>query len=814
MLPVFSIAALVTALVVAAPTVSTADENEPDAQYPFACTAQDHGLELIVDNQEGDGVEVRDDEGELLGYSKDCNAETKTWYYGVDTTGTLHIIREHDEGPIEDIDARMGGSTLATTTLTDGREVPYLIRHERGVINRFIYSTSMLATSDEVTSGSPDDPDRSLWNKRLLFQFQGGVGIGHSQGRYDDRGSRARAIKGEPDQLGRGYAVIYSTATRTGDHYNLIVGGETAVAVKDHFVETHGAPDYTVALGASGGGIQQYVYAQNHPDLLDAIVPQYSYPDMTTQTIHVGDCTLLDRWMDLDADNAGFWDDWDNREILQGLNSIEGYLGDNAQGLNEAKQLLAQLGIDLPQQSGSSECLEGWLGLAALAMNPEFGSETNWDLLGDQANEIEATHWNDVRKVYGTNSDTGYAQVPWDNVGVQYGLTSVASGELTPEQFLEVNAEVGGWKDPHEMVEEGIPFEDQEVVVANIADKYDIPPDQVLTGLATGQIPFTELFDPWSSRNMMLTDDSAPAPRRSGNLEAIEGAYSSGLVFRGELPREIPIIDARPYLEDVLDMHNSHQSFAARQRLINGQGHHGNQVIWFVGADGEDVPAGAEVVYAALDTVDEWLANLDADPSLSIAEAAPAEAVDTCFDVDGDVIASGAGVWSGILDDEQEGACTQEYPVYSTSRIEAGAPITGDIYKCRLMPVNTAVADGVYGDWNPTTAQTERLQEVFPDGVCDYDLPGVADPEASVPDAPRVHTAGPLVIVRAERGATVELRQGGEVIDTQKARWSGIVIFRHMEDGTYVVRQIDDGNVGERSTPFDVRSPWWRSSHE
>jgi hypothetical protein len=409
--------------------------------------------------------------------------------------------------------------------------------------------------------------------------------------------------------------------------------------------------------------------------------------------------------------------------------------------------------------------------------------------------------------VYGTDPVTGFAQVPWDNVGVQYGLMSVASGELTPEQFLEVNSEVGSWKDPHEMVEEGVPFEDQEVVIGNIAQKYGIPSDQVLGGLATGQIPFTELFDPWSSRNMNLAEADVVAPRRSGNLEAIKGAYASGLVFRGDLPREIPIIDARPYLEGVLDMHNSHQSFAARQRLVDGQGHHENQVIWFVGADGDDVPAGGAIVYAALDTIDEWLANLDVDPTLTVGEAAPTQAVDGCFDTAGDIIASGADVWSGILDDESAGPCTEEYPVYSTSRIEAGAPITGDIYKCRLMPVETAIVDGLYGEWTPTAGQTEQLSEIFPDGVCDYDLPGMGDPDASVPAAPHVRTAGPLVIVRAERGATVELRQDGDVVESKLARRSGIVIFFGISEGTYTARQIHGGNVGQRSAPFDVSRP-------
>ena len=47
-------------------------------------------------------------------------------------------------------------------------------------------------------------------------------------------------------------------------HYNLELGGETAIMVKDRFVSAYDDPDYTVGLGGSGGAIQQYVYAQNH----------------------------------------------------------------------------------------------------------------------------------------------------------------------------------------------------------------------------------------------------------------------------------------------------------------------------------------------------------------------------------------------------------------------------------------------------------------------------------------------------------------------------------------------------------------------
>ena len=47
--------------------------------------------------------------------------------------------------------------------------------------------------------------------------------------------------------------------------------------------------------------------------------------------------------------------------------------------------------------------------------------------------------------IYGTD-ETGFARSPWDNVGVQYGLAAVKSGAITPEQFLDLNANVGSWK--------------------------------------------------------------------------------------------------------------------------------------------------------------------------------------------------------------------------------------------------------------------------------------------------------------------------------------------------------------------------------
>jgi hypothetical protein len=102
--------------------------------------------------------------------------------------------------------------------------------------------------------------------------------------------------------------------------------------------------------------------------------------------------------------------------------------------------------------------------------------------------------------------------------------------------------------------------------------------------------------------------------------------------------------------------------------------------------------------------------------------------VDSCFDSYGELIAAGDNVWNGILDDRPEGSCTQTFPVYSTSRIIAGNGIEGGVFKCALQPVDDAIADGIYGQWEPTAEQRASLHAIFPDGVCDFSKPDQGRP--------------------------------------------------------------------------------------
>jgi hypothetical protein len=120
--------------------------------------------------------------------------------------------------------------------------------------------------------------------------------------------------------------------------------------------------------------------------------------------------------------------------------------------------------------------------------------------------------------------------------------------------------------------------------------------------------------------------------------------------------------------------------------------------------------------------------NIRAHPERSVEENKPALATDRCFTTQGAEIAAGSHVWDGILDGGPAGPCTQEFPLHSTSRIVAGGPLRGGVYKCRLQSVTRALARGLYGSWRPSGAEVQRLKEIFPTGVCDYSKADVGRP--------------------------------------------------------------------------------------
>lgn len=653
-------------------------------QYPFICDTDASGLgPPLVDNHDGVGTPVAPVGGTpdrlpvpgdaaQPGFSADCLARTRAEYYYAPRRGTGFVRWSPQVVPDDIAQARVAG-----------RKVPFVVRVETGTINRFIYLIAALRGPDEA----PDAPGAGHWNRRLVYQFHGGVGIGHRQGKVDV----AKLLAERREQLALGYALATSTGNATTNHFNIWLAEDTALRVKRQFAALYGAPEFTIGVGGSGGAIQQYLLAQNRPGIIDGAIAQYGYPDMVTQTIPVFDCELLEHYFDVtDADNP-LWRAAEHRQWIEGLKADNAH---EAQG--KAKRIatanrLAHLARGQPYEPprGNTECVVGWRGLTPLVLNPRFAH------FGERVapavyDRVYWSHFEDLKRFYGTDA-TGHARVPWDNVGVQYGLQALRRGQIDPGQFLRLNARIGTWKAPSAMRQE----------------RY-----WMLNGAASELAEFS----PWSAHNMELDGD--PAPRRAGDTAAIAAAFRSGQVFLGRL--DIPVIDVRHYLDPELNMHHASASFSVRLRLLAAQGHADNHALW-VAAKPHDPTS------VAFRVMEEWLQARRAAPGQPWAASRPVAASDRCFDDEGGLIAQGESVWHGPWNGAATGPCLAAYPIYGNSRTEAGDTLHGDRFRCALEPVAEAIARGAYApiDMAPHRAELER---VFPQGVCDYRLPDPARP--------------------------------------------------------------------------------------
>ena len=518
----------------------------------------------------------------------------------------------------------------------------------------------------------------------LVYQFRGGVGIGRKQGRLRPH----RLLERRFDALKKGYAVAYSSGNQTSNHYNLWLAEEMVLRVKNQFIALYGEPEYTVGIGGSGGAIQQFAIAQNHPGLLDGAIALYSYPDMLSQTTYAYDCDLLEYHFDVGDDANSKWDTWENRIPVEGLNAKTG-----AENKLSHYYTLARIvnGVWPPWSNGLSECVNGWRGLIQLTNNPHF---VHFFDRFDEAivEKVHWTHWEDLKHIYGKPLN-GYANSVWDNVGVQYGLGALLEQKITVDEFLKLNAHVGGWKDYEAYRQENY--------------------WKVIAGVSLFEL------SPWSHHNMHHGTVEQPARRTAASEEAIRAAFLSGHIFLGKI--DIPVIDLRHYLEDELDMHHLSASFSTRERMIKTMGHADNQVIWVTHKP--HMP-----VNDAYDALDAWIKAQKKHPQKDVVASRPADVTDQCWEPEGTVIASGAGVWDGDWNQRPAGACMERYPGFKNSRWVAGDNVSGDTFKCQLQSVERAIESGVYGSVD-MSGHLDVLQRIFPDGVCDYSLRGVGMPD-------------------------------------------------------------------------------------
>ncbi|SFM74412.1 DUF6351 family protein [Variovorax sp. OV329] len=275
----------------------------------------------------------------------------------------------------------------------------------------------------------------------------------------------------------------------------------------------------------------------------------------------------------------------------------------------------------------------------------------------------------------GRDPATGAAHRPLDNVGVQYGLASLRKGLITTTQFLDLNEAIGG---------------------------YDV-------------------------------DGNIVASQRTvGDAQGLARSYEMGrLGSGGGGLATVPILSLHPYGEPGGDIHTIYNDIKIREQLKKSNGRADNQVIWLfpnpqlaalVGKPAQQVPLSLQLkdlLMTRLTLMTTWLDAITADPSAltpdKVAKYKPADATDSCWDVNDGARYQEEATMSGA------GKCNALYPKTPAPRMVAGGPVSDDILKCQLKPIDDAdYAPAVF-----TPTEKLRLQAIYPQGVCDFGKPGV-----------------------------------------------------------------------------------------
>jgi len=207
------------------------------------------------------------------------------------------------------------------------------------------------------------------------------------------------------------------------------------------------------------------------------------------------------------------------------------------------------------------------------------------------------------------------------------------------------------------------------------------------------------------------------AERTAADADVIEIAYSTGRVLRGDAGvLDIPIIDVDLYSDLGFDIHDRFRLFTIRDRMAGDDGTPaGNRVIWTRSgsglltliSDGEgSVDADDASPVPSPTQVADWLVEW------ATTGERPEGVADDCL-IDGERI-----VGDDVFDDGQP--CAETYPYFGDPRTAAGQSLSNDIMKC-----TTAEPQADTYEVDFTDAQFERLQQIFPEGVCDYTVPGV-----------------------------------------------------------------------------------------
>jgi len=599
---------------------------------PFICQTEDFELP----------------DGTFLGTSdENCSAPTVVQYVYRSTAG-------EDLIPLPSTDSLPGD--FATTTTTEGKTVPFVVRVETGTMDRGIYQNVIL--HDPTTDGEPSplNPPNG-WNKRLVAVH----GSGCPGGWYIQGAALGvNLLTGDQlTRLGEGYAIFTNSLNHPSNSCNALLAGEAAMMGKEHFIETFGVPYYTVSTGGSGGAYTSLQIADAFPGLIDGVLISSTFPDALSIALSGLDSHLLSNYY-LNGNPGNFTED----QIV----AVSGHKN-------------ARAWYDLAMQSGRTDPVpdrvdplpEGLFGAYNSAVWKEVVPANLRYHPTENPTGARPTIFDTARNAYGVD-ENGFALRPFDNVGVQYGLRQLNDGIITVQQFLDLNEKIGG---------------------------YD-------------------------------HDSNFTAARSSADLGAVRRTYQSGLTLgaSGGLG-SIPIFDTSGLYDEDFIYHYQWFHFAVRERLKEAFGDASNHVMWRGGLSiwawlgfpqPYEFPVAAAVATQSWATFIEWMEAYTADSSSTtqwekVVSNKPAMATDGCFtkSLEPQFIEEPQTVSS-----EPDTDCNELWPSWSAPRLEAGGPLSGNVLKCELESLDRKAYAVSFSD-----EEWALLQAIFPNGVCEWSLPGV-----------------------------------------------------------------------------------------
>jgi hypothetical protein len=567
-----------------------------------------------------------------------CNAPAKfTYYYQpiakVGTGCTLTTTGANPCFVAYDPAARPADTAIADFTNDRGDKVKSMLRLDLGTIDRGEYS--VLTYFDPAQPWTPWAPQKG-WNGKLFWKY----GASASGNRFQQ--SPGTSVF-DPNALAAGFMVANAQLTNHNDNNNEFLAAEATMMLKEHIIDTYGEIRYTMSDGLSGGSMMQTVIASVMPGLLQGIQPAWSYPDAVSTWMETRECGLL---------------------------------GQFYQTPNGSALTVAQRGA---LEGKPNAWCNTWLSSFINPQNPRLpnncGSGFPPAIVYDPVTRptgVRCSIHDMMVNIFGTVIDTDRnikPKLPYDNVGVQYGIQALRSGAITAEQFVQVNESVGAY-------------------------------DSDLNW--TGGSPAAPVI---------------PAPRFRALPDVFPQIYQSGLLDNAKNLAKVAMIDIRP--EFGPNIHQAWRSSQKRARLDAANGGHANSVIRAVNG-----APGAAVTAQAFNMMDRWLAAIETDSSSAAIEQKvisdkPADVHDGCYATSGTTSADIATELT-LTDPTCPVAVTL---TYSTPRQVADGPRGEDVFKCQLKAFDAASAD--YAGVVFSAAQITRLKAVFPDGVCDWTKPGI-----------------------------------------------------------------------------------------